>query len=315
MSEPTISIVTPTLSRPDEIKGMVKNLCKQQYLPAEVIYVDGAKNNDNRTQKIINEIDYNLPFKIIYIRKGGGTAVQRNIGIDSAIGDLICFLDDDIRLEDNFLYVMVDHFQNPTYFDVGGIVGYRTNENISPKNHKRWVWYKRLGIYSTFEPGKYDYKTGYPINANLQPPFEGTREVDFMTTACATWRREVMDNGLRFDEFFTDYGVLEDAHFALRAGEKWKLIQAGDAHCIHLRSKNARENPYLVASKTAINYRYVFIDIVSKRTLIQEIKFWRVQIFDLCHFIIYALRHRDKENWLKVFGKVNGIIKAITMKK
>ena len=77
----------------------------------------------------------------------------------------------------------------------------------------------RLGIYSNFEPGKFDYKTGYPINVNLQPPFTGTREVDFMTTACAVWRREVLDDGFRFDEFFKNYGVLEDAHFSLRAGK------------------------------------------------------------------------------------------------
>lgn len=315
MSEMTISIVTPTLYRPDEVMGMLENLCKQEYLPTEVILVDGAPDDETRTRSLVKNINKNLPFNTKYIRKGGGTAIQRNIGIEAAKGNLICFIDDDIRLENDFLKIIVKYFQNSIYSDVGGIVGYRMNETINPKNHRRWTWYKRLGIYKSFEPGKYDYQTGYPINANLQTPFIGIKEVDFMTTACAVWRREVMDNGLRFDEFFKDYGVLEDAHFSLRAGEKWKLFQVGHARCIHLRSKKARENPFLVASKTAVNYRYVFIDIIKKRTLMQEIRFWRVQIFDLCHFVIYALRHWGKDEWLKVFGKISGISKAIYLKK
>ena len=211
--------------------------------------VDGAPDDETQTRSLVKKINKNLPFNTVYIRKGGGTAIQRNIGIEAAIGNLICFIDDDIRLENDFLKIIVKYFQNSIYSDVGGFVGYRMNETINPKNHRRWIWYKRLGIYKSFEPGKYDYQTGYPINANLQPPFKGLKEVDFMTTACAVWRKEVMDNGLRFDEFFKDYGVLEDAHFSLRAGEKWKLFQVGHARCIHLRSKKARENPFLVASK------------------------------------------------------------------
>ena len=42
-----------------------------------------------------------------------------------------------------------------------------------------------------------------------------------MSTSCAVWRREiVVDSGLRFDPFFRDFGVLEDAHFSLRARRK-----------------------------------------------------------------------------------------------
>ena len=315
MSKLTISVVTPTLRRPNEVEGMVKNICRQQYLPSEIILVDGAPNHETQTQSVVKKINKNLPFNILYIRKTGGTAVQRNSGIEAAKGKLICFIDDDIRLENDFFKIILSYFQDSIYSDVGGIVGYRTNETICPKNHRRWIWYKRLGIYKSFEPGRYDYQTGYPINANLQSPFRGAKEVDFMTTACAVWRREVMDNGLRFDKFFKDYGIMEDAHFSLRAGERWKLLQVGDARCIHLRSEKAREDPFLVASKTAINYRYLFIDIIKNRTFMQEIRFWRVQIFDLCHFVVYALRHWGKDEWLKVFGKANGILKAIQLKK
>ena len=133
MAETTISIVTPTLYRPDEVMGMLDNLCKQEYLPTEVILVDGAPDDETQTRSLVKKINKNLPFNTVYIRKGGGTAIQRNIGIEAAIGNLICFIDDDIRLENDFLKIIVKYFQNSIYSDVGGFVGYRMNETINPK--------------------------------------------------------------------------------------------------------------------------------------------------------------------------------------
>ena len=39
MAETTISIVTPTLYRPDEVMGMLDNLCKQEYLPTKLFWL------------------------------------------------------------------------------------------------------------------------------------------------------------------------------------------------------------------------------------------------------------------------------------
>src|SRR5690606_14674223 len=135
----------------------------------------------------------------------------------AATGDFIAFVDDDIRLEPDFLEVLVRQFEADREGKVGGIAGVRTNQRFELRDRQRWRWYQRLRLLSTFEPGRYDYKTGYPINATIASDFTGCREVDFMTTSCAMWRRAVMDAGLRFHPFFRDYGVLEDAHFSLRA--------------------------------------------------------------------------------------------------
>ena len=54
MSETTISIVTPTLYRPDEVMGMLDNLCKQEYLPKEVILVD-APDDETQTRSLVKD--------------------------------------------------------------------------------------------------------------------------------------------------------------------------------------------------------------------------------------------------------------------
>jgi len=306
-----ISVVTPTLRRPAEVLGLLRNLSEQTVLPSEVILVDGAPPAENATETAVAEVLRSFPFEILYIRRGGGTAIQRNIGIDAAKGDFIALVDDDVRLEKHFLGKMLEGFRADTPQKVGGIVGYRTNQYFRAEESERWRWYKRLHLLKIFEPGRYDFETGYPINNNLQPPFEGVREVDFMTTACAVWRREVFDSGLRFDPFFYDYGILEDAHFALRAKRNWTLLQHGEAHCEELHSPNGRGNSRKIGYKCVVNYYFVFQDIMRPLSWRQKFRFWRFQAFEFLRIGSSALRRRNWNNALEIFGRVQGVIAVI----
>ena len=191
-----------------------------------------------------------LPYPCVYVRRGGGTAIQRNIGIDAAQGEFIAFIDDDIRLQPDFFERIVAAFRRMCKA-AGGIAGYITNQHLDPSTSARWRWYRRLHLFRTYEPGRYDYQTGYPINRYLQPPHDRLKEIDFMGAGCAMWRREVFEGGLRFSEFFKDYGILEDAHLALRARRQWKLFELGTAHCIHLRCQISKPDSRRIARKTA----------------------------------------------------------------
>ncbi len=306
-----VSVVTPTLRRPEEVRGLLENLCGQQLPPAELILVDGAPPEETATEEIVATVASKLPFRCVYVRRDGGTARQRNVGIDLAVGDLVAFVDDDIRLEPDFLHVMAAVFASDQVCRVGGVVGYRTNQHFTPADAPRWQWYRRLRLFRTYEPGRYDFDTGYPINANLQPPFTGVREVDFMTTSCAVWRREVFDAGLRFDKFFTDYGVLEDAHFALCAGRRWKLLQCGDARCAHNWSPLARMHHRRVGWKAVVNYYYVFQDIAGPLTWRQQTRFWRFQLFELARIAASVVCRRRMADVHNLRGRLDGFLAVL----
>src|SRR2546426_503856 len=81
-----ISVVTPTFRRPAEVAGLLENLSKQVLLPAEVILVDGAPDNDRATAAVLASMAPSLPFQCRYVRHARGTAIQRNAGIDIARG-------------------------------------------------------------------------------------------------------------------------------------------------------------------------------------------------------------------------------------
>lgn len=307
MGEPSVSIVTPTFRRPEEVKGLLENISKQSLLPVEVILIDGAEAGETLTETAVRNVETSYTFQIKYVRSNGGTAIQRNRGLELTTGKFVAFIDDDVRLEKDFLSNIVDVLQNDKNYEVGGVVGYRTNEYFKASDSERWRWYKRLRLLTIYEPGRYDFESGYPINNNMQPPFSGTRPVDFMTTACAVWRREVIDSGLRFDPFFRDYGVLEDAHFSLRAGRDWKLLQCGDAHCEELRSPHGRVNSRRIGYKSVANYYYVFRDISGPLDLRHQYRFWRFQGFELFRIGMSAMRRRRWDDVQELIGRFEGI--------
>ncbi len=311
---PRISVVTPTLGRPQEVRELLGNLAAQTAPPAEVILVDGAPAGDERTREAVAELAPTLPWPCRYLRRAGGAALQRNAGIDAGEGELVALIDDDIRLAGDFFEQMLAAFSGDRERRIGGITGYITNQFLDPETSRRWRWYRRLRLFTTFEPGRYDFQSGYPINRYLQPPHEGMKEIDFMGAGCAVWRREVFDSGLRFASFFTGYSILEDAHLALRAGRSWRLLENGKACCRHLRSPHARAGARRIGRQSAVNYRFVFIDLVPQRTLRQELRFWRVQLLDLVRFGAALVQRRDRESLALIAGKLEGLWQAARLK-
>lgn len=304
--------MTPTFRRPDEVALLLENLAKQTCRNFELILVDGASENELETERVVLPRLDRLSYPCKYIRHGGGTAIQRNKGIEVARGQFITFIDDDIQPEPQFLQVMLDAFATDQERKVGGIVGYRTNEHFKLDNRQRWRWYKRLGLLTTYEPGRYDFETGYPINANMQPPFSGVRKVDFMTTSCAMWRREVVDV-IRFDPFFRDYGMLEDAHFSLRAGKRWELWQCGDARCVHAHSQRGRPDRRKIGYKCVVNYYYVFRAARAPEPLSirHKFRFFRYQCFELFRIFMSGLRRLRSGDFQEVCGRLQGFVTCL----
>lgn len=307
-SRDAVTVVTPTFRRPQEVAGLFENLSAQWLLPVELVLVDGSPAGEDETEEVVKALAGSLPFPVRYIRHGGGTAIQRNVGIDQARGTFVALVDDDIRLEPDFLSNIVEWFDRDAEGRVGGILGYRTNQRVDPNVQTRWLWYRRLRFFDTYEPGRYNFTSGYPININLQEPFSGVREVDFITSGCAVWRREAFDEGLRFDLFFSDYGMLEDAHMALRAGRRWKLWQCGDARCVHLHSPRGRQPRRRIGFKSVVNYYYVFNDMVSPLTWRHKLRFWRFQAFEIFRVLSSSVRRRRMSDLDEVIGRIEGAL-------
>jgi len=90
MTKKTISVIIPTFNRKDTLKDAIKSVFAQTLLPDEVIIVDCGSKDGTREAVY----DYNEPIKFLETKISGASA-QRNVGIFSAKGSYIAFLDDD----------------------------------------------------------------------------------------------------------------------------------------------------------------------------------------------------------------------------
>jgi glycosyltransferase involved in cell wall biosynthesis len=275
--------------------------------------IDGAPINETRTEDWIKEHQSDFPFQIKYFRHTGGTAVQRNFGVERAEGDLIAFFDDDVRPEPAFLSEIVGHFEEDKKMKIGGITGYKKGHYFEMKQRARWRWYKKLNLLSTFTPSAYDRKCGYPINAGAQPPFKGLREVDIMTGACTVYRKEVFfEHALRFHPFFRDYGMLEDNHLALSVQKaSFKNMQCGDSQCEELNSPAGRSNGFVIGAKTCLNYYFVFNSICGPLDFASKWRFFRFQFFELIRSLVSVMKKRDQYSLAYFSGKLHGIWTAL----
>lgn len=125
---PSVSLIIATYNRASSLQATLAALEKQTF-PAnsfEVVVVDdGSSDNTN----IIAAKSW--PFKINYLRQSnqGGTKAKNN-GASEALGNLLVFLDDDIRVAPDFISVLLDaHTKHDRAIVVGNLFDVPMNAN------------------------------------------------------------------------------------------------------------------------------------------------------------------------------------------
>ena len=100
MTEPKVSVIVATYRRDISLKNALESIAAQSYRNIEIILVDDNDNAEwNEKVSVIADVftekHSDIPFTCAVNHPNLGSAKTRNVGIESATGDYICFLDDD----------------------------------------------------------------------------------------------------------------------------------------------------------------------------------------------------------------------------
>lgn len=87
------SVIIPTFNRAKQISELLDSLRLQKYTNFEVIICDDG-STDN-TKSVVDKFKSVLDIKYLYASNWGGPARPRNLGIQNASKEWICFLDSD----------------------------------------------------------------------------------------------------------------------------------------------------------------------------------------------------------------------------
>ena len=105
----TYTITIPTYNETDDIGATCDSLLRLAPEPDEIIFVDDASTDDTRS--VIREYLSRASIQLIEQRTNRGVGAARNVGAKAATGDVIVFLDADVRLPSDFLQRLSSHYE------------------------------------------------------------------------------------------------------------------------------------------------------------------------------------------------------------
>jgi glycosyltransferase involved in cell wall biosynthesis len=208
----SVSVIIPTFRKREFLEPTLASLGQQSY-PAgsiEVVVVDDC--SDDGTFEYLKSLE--TPYTLVPILHGvnKGRAAARNTAIRAATGELVVFVDDDMRCEPDFIERHVRfHEAHPDTVAIGSAV-------TAPE----------LGHATVFS---YLDEMG----VHRLPPGSLAPARYFVTNNASVERRHLLDVGL-FDETFRRYGF-EDTELAFRleddAGLTFRYCAEAVAYHLH----------------------------------------------------------------------------------
>ena len=118
MQAPRVSVVLPTLDRPQAIYNLLRHLEHQTSRPHEIVIVDQSAEPNDRVRAYA-ESTPGIRYHRIPER---GLPNARNVGVGLATGDVVLFLDDDSIPDPDLVRYHAEGYGDPEVSGVGGRV-------------------------------------------------------------------------------------------------------------------------------------------------------------------------------------------------
>lgn len=245
------SVVIPTMGRPEPLRRTLESLRTADPCPDEAFVIDAAPDASAR-ETVCDFQDGEVPVR--YIHAEPSLTRQRNIGIDEASGDVIVFLDDDVRLPKDLFAKLARTFADPA---VVGATGWVKEPSAGRAGGPESLLRRLVVGGSRKHAGRFT-RYGYPRYIVVA---DSLRDVEFMPGCFMSARREVAAE-VRFDEHLGSYALAEDEDFSYRLSRHGRVVYMPDVVVEHekmgFRSFDSREFGRLVVKNRAYLFRKNF---------------------------------------------------------
>ena len=203
----SITAIVPTKNRPIDLAKAIHSICNQTRLPNELIVVD--QSEDKLSMVAVQEllVDFQQ-IKLIYLHDPAikGLVDAKRVSINYSSGDVICFLEDDVILEREYLeQIELGFIRNRKMM---GCSGFITNQPNSNSVYKILFAIFHLGIFADPRMRLCTKYYGYdnPLIAS-----------NMISGGTSAWRRVVFDY-TKFD-VANGFHMYEDVDFSTRVAK------------------------------------------------------------------------------------------------
>ncbi len=222
----SLSIVVPSYKRQDELDRCLEDLASQiDPPPLEIVLVLQAYPA-GAAKAIRDLFGARLDLNISEFADGLGTGGARNEGLRISTGDIVAFLDDDVRLPREWAKSIVSCYDDSAVGGAGGFVDHPGHYGLM-----RNTAYRLLGI--TSNRFKIDWG-GFNVGPAFNPP--GVQRAEWLGGGNMSFRREAITAVGGFDEALGAFWH-EDADVTnrvMRSG--WKVVSSDKVTVNHFPS-------------------------------------------------------------------------------
>jgi glycosyltransferase involved in cell wall biosynthesis len=203
-----ISVIVASYGRPGEFERCLRSLATQLRLPDQVVTV--LRGGDEASAQMVSQWQHALPITLCLIDVPGMVQAH-NLGLDSARGDILCFIDDDAEAHPDWLTRIEAYFAaDPGLAGVGG------RDVIHDDGIPQTATALRVGIVEPY--GR--------VVGNHHLGMGPARRVDTLKGVNMSWRATAIA-GKRFDTSLRGIGAQVNAEmaFCLEVGSRgWHLV-------------------------------------------------------------------------------------------
>ncbi|MDD1756843.1 MAG: glycosyltransferase [Methanomassiliicoccales archaeon] len=128
----TVSVVVCTYNRKEWLERCLAGVQALVPAPMEVIVVDGPSTDG--TRELLDDLSGKGSVIVVPQPSLDGISAARNLGLQAAKGDVVCFLDDDTIPEKGWLAGILSAYDDEKVGGAGGPVQYMSGELAMGKN-------------------------------------------------------------------------------------------------------------------------------------------------------------------------------------
>ncbi|MBI5466955.1 MAG: glycosyltransferase family 2 protein [Candidatus Kerfeldbacteria bacterium] len=209
----TISAMIPTLNRPAAVVDVVRDLLRQDVLPQDIVIVDQSETVNHELEQMAKV----SPIVKVIRTTIRGTCHARNLGIAAATGDIVVFLDDDVRLtQPSFLRHHLSAYADET---IGGVGGRVLDKNTALNREQTGR------VCTVTRTGRIFANASSTVRQDINAPRGGNM----------SFRRPAIIEAGPFDEAFRGNAMREETDFSLRVVQHgWRILYEPAAEVLHL---------------------------------------------------------------------------------
>jgi GT2 family glycosyltransferase len=269
---PYVSVIVVSYRRHDEIVRCLRDLAAQETrVPFEVVlllqaYPPGMPEN------LAAMFSRHLRLSVFHAAHGLGVHAARNAALARSAGEVVAFLDDDVRVARDWVETLVSYYGDASLGGVGGFVRHPGSRRLTTR-----LLRPVLGLSA--RRYRIDWGGFHAIPWASHPRRD--QEADWLSGCNMSFRRAALEAVRGFDEGYGTYGY-DDVDIGLRIRRAgWRLISTRRLAVAHHPSTvNRQALPELIRDEEARRVRFVRRAIGHRRA-------WRARY--LARFAVHLI--------------------------